>query len=150
MDYQKSPGGIWKRCGDLQPIFITQPAAGADFTYTLPASGVYLFKSLAFQLVSSATAANRVARVSFTHGGLMFCELTAALAHTASLTVRYSFFPGATLLTVVSTVLTGPAPTDFFLPGGTVIASVVGSLQATDQISAIGLFVEFFLFAGEY
>ena len=150
MEYIESPGVVWRKCGDLQPIGITQPAAGADFSYTLPGGGVYLFKSLNFQVASSATAGNRVVRVTFTHGGLLLCELSGSINHTASQTIRYSFFPGATREITLAQVTCQAAPVDFFLPGGTIIASSVANIQASDQISAIGLYVEFFPFAGEY
>lgn len=150
MDYKKSPGGIWQPCADLQPIGIQSPAAGANLSYTLRPGGIYRLLSLLFTFTTSADVATRVVGITLSHGGLTFFRAKNSQSHTASLAFFYCAFPGTTPTAVFGNTghIAFPAPS--FVPGETIIATTIESIQAGDQISAVALYVEFFPGAGEY
>lgn len=150
MDYEKTPGGIWQKCGDLQPIGIQSPAVGADLSITLGTGGIFRFITLIFAFTASATVATRVLTVIFTHGGVPIFRAQSPTGPTASTarTVIVSDF--GVFAAGANGDVHMPTPKNFFVPGQTVITTSIANIQVGDIIDTVSLYVEFFLGVGEY
>lgn len=142
--WEKSPGGMWRPCGDLQPIIITQPAVGANISYQLASGNVFKFISLRMVLVVDATAVSRFVVFRFEHGGEIFFQASVAGVQSASQTRTHCLAAFGNYINSADTTHMIPSPPDFFVPGGTRITTVITNLQAGDQISAAVLYVERF------
>lgn len=150
MDYEKTPGGIWRQCGDLQPMGIQNPAAGANLSITLGTGGIFRFITLIFGLTTSATVANRVTTIVFTHGGVAIFRVQSPTLRTASTAGQMIVSNFGTFAAGGNSDLHIPTPKDFFVPGQTVITTDIVNIQAGDVITGVTLYVEFFPGAGEY
>lgn len=114
---------------------VTNPAAGADFSFTLPSNRAIL--SIAATLTTSATAGNRTPSVQLKDsGGHVLFTLSSAVVQAASTTDVYQWVPSA-----VNQAATSPFmlafPSGMVVPSGGTIASVTSGILAGDQWSAI-------------
>lgn len=125
---------------------IANPAAGADFSVTVPAGEQWILRSMAAVLATSAAAATRTPVLLIMDGsGNVSMAAGQGDAMAASTTWTWSFYPGATDLGVSTSPAHAPIPPDLRLPPGYVIKSSTAGLQAGDQWSAIALMIERFV-----
>ena len=117
----------------------TNPAAGADFVFTVNADQRIHVVSIDFQLITDATAANRNVRVKFSDGtnDFSFCGHTTNI--TASLTrqLHFSTAYSASEQESASGDYHIQLPPDLYLNPGDTLESDVFNIQATDAITAI-------------
>ena len=126
----------------VRTISIANPAAGADWSISVPAGMQWRLRSVRAQLVSSATVANRAVNLSLKDdAGNVIALLPAPAVQAASLTNSYTFAQGASALSV-GTSQSAAAPKDMVLGDSYTIASSTGAIQAGDQWSLIWLQVE--------
>lgn len=127
--------------GNLQTLQIANPAAGAEFTVTVPTNARWRFCCVRGTLVTAVAAANRSAILNFNNAGNVFYNACAAPVQAASLTWGYSWGAGVTtlLVTVGSTTpnVETSIPVDLWLPGGSTVQSITQNIQAADQWTAI-------------
>lgn len=130
---QKNPGDMLR--GAFSKA-VSNPAAGANFTYTVPSNSQHLIQSVRCRLVTAVTAATRRMHIEFeTSTGKIYTR-SCATTQIASLTYDYNFaFDGAPEV-LNGTNVNVPIPEVDLAADGT-IKSVVASIQATDQLSAI-------------
>lgn len=120
----------------------TSPAAGSEFTVTVPGGFVWVLLTLYAILVTDATVANRRLRYEFSDGSNVFARIPARSSQPASTTERYTLFAdGANETEQGSTHVFGLPSRIVLLPGWT-ITSASASLQAADQYSGIVALVE--------
>jgi hypothetical protein len=128
--------------GVIRSIAGADPAAGAEFSETVPTNARWRLLGVDVALVTDATAANRTQRLIIDDGATIVAEITPAVAQTATLTWRYSYArnvqrgvdPGGTLINA-------PLP-DAWLMGGYRVRSATTNLQAGDNYGAPQLWVE--------
>lgn len=132
---------------NVNPQFSTvSPAAGAQWTYTFPATTgfFYKIKYIYLRFVTDANVANRRMNLGMaTAGGAGLDRPQTTTVQAASQTVYYLIspkpFPGFAL---VNDNLTLPMHPDLWIgPSGTV-GTQVTLIQATDQITVWGFCVE--------
>lgn len=129
-----------------QRVPVTSPAAGAGFTYTNRGNYWELFDSLAFQIVTSSQAANRLVTLTIADGeGVALATVPANAALTASKTGKFSFLTnfsgsvGATdgpFLSVFPQILLQPTWT---------VVVAVAAIDTADQVSNIRATIERFV-----
>ena len=124
------------------PTLLTpaNPAAGANFTITVPASTTYVFQALSYKVVFSAAVANRTVNTQFLTGSrVMFVARgdtpwTAGQTMIATVGQHAQFvdnpFPG------VDGVANAPG-IGLVLTAGSTIQSVISGIDVADQISNI-------------
>lgn len=122
---------------------VANPAAGAEWSVTVPTGSVWRVRSIYSQLVTSATVANRLTSVVMKDaaGNIFFQSfLTGAQTAGGTWTIVFSVnAPNTTLGSFNNSELFIP---DVVLPEGAVVISKSSGLQAGDQYSAISLLIE--------
>jgi hypothetical protein len=136
--------------GQVEIITVANPAAGADFSHTIPDGYTYDVREIAFQLVCSGTVINRNPGHAITNASdqvLFYCFTTGSSTAgvTSQCCTAESFVGGGNSMTTVChiwSLLTGSAEAGNtrLLPGWK-IKSLINNLQAGDQISNIRLTV---------
>lgn len=135
MDQELSALAKWRRSRVWVPG--AQPAAGADWTVTVPAGHVYQVLSVAATLTTSAVVANRVPRLIYSDGVADFLTVPPFAVVPASTGMRLSWFPLALgLSTGVAESTSIPEVT--LLPGGS-LRSSTGLIDPGDQWTAVVL-----------
>lgn len=131
--------------GATTRVGVSNPSAGADWTYTVTTTPVVL-KAVYAQLATSATVANRIPQLIQDDGANILGSNFAATA-TASQTVKYTWGSGAAFSSqaLASSNVTAHAQVDDhgIMPPGWRIRTVTDAIQAADQWSAISLTIEF-------
>ncbi len=132
--------------GNVKGFTVTNPAAGANFTYTIPHGKRWRIQSISLTLTTDANVASRKVQLTFALTGSLIGCVTASFPQIASLAYRYFF---ERIPTSYTTVTNNRAQqvliTDVLFEGEVTIASAVENIQATDQISDIVIYVEEFL-----
>ena len=124
---------------------ISQPAAGAGFTYTASGGAVENVRAIRFQLATSAAVANRTVRLELQDGDatpVLAIEHTAALA--ASLSRQYSFLTGLGAAIIGAGTRDAMPLPDVFVPVGFSWVLIVGAIDAADQVSGVQVYTEVF------
>jgi uncharacterized Ntn-hydrolase superfamily protein len=129
-------------------VTVANPAAGADFTATVPAGEFWIVLAVAALLTSDATVQNRTVKLIIDNGtDTLFQGGNSGTGQQASVAGQYSFAPN--LIMELAQVI-GGLVRFFPIPGGTVpivlspgyrVRSATGSLAAGDQWSNIRLVV---------
>ena len=126
---------------------IANPAAGAEWTFTVPAGQVMEILSLHWVLATSAAVANRVSGFEILDGaGNVVGIWRGGAVQAASLTENYSIgpFDGQSDPNGNFGAIIVPAPQGLHLPAGFTIRSLSQNLQAGDQYSQIWMAIELF------
>lgn len=159
-DYQEtsyhltwSGGQVIKRhkygdtAGWVHEVTVTNPSAGADWTYTVPTNSHQKILAVRAILTASATAANRIASVAIDDGTSNLTIVPVPLAaQTASQTTTYNWAPGIGYRT--QTPLSGNIqsflefPANISLTEAGRVRTSTSGIQAGDQWSAIIVTVE--------
>jgi len=131
--------------GQMRSIVVPNPAAGADWTQTVPAGTEWIIRSVTGILTNAVAVANRVATLEARDGaGVVLFQADINQTLVAGNVYNLSWFPGA-LVAAAANVDNGGMPQECRLPAGFVIRTVTAGLQAADQWSAIALLVEQFV-----
>lgn len=119
-------------------VTVTAPAAGAEFTLTPNTAAWWVVKSLRFQLVTDANVASRGVSIGVTDGNSQYLRLRAVATQTATQTLVYCGYPGASAGSFGGSVSAVDWPTDgVWVPQGGSLSSITALLQAGDQFSGI-------------
>lgn len=119
------------------------PAAGAPLVITIPPNEAWLLRSLKFDLVTDANAANRLVELFLDDTASVFFQLPAESIQIASTTRRYTFGRGVGYQARTGIVSIHGLP-DLTLDPGWRIQGQVDSIQVGDQISAAVILVDVF------
>lgn len=127
----------------LRLLQVPAPAAGADWTFTLPAAGYWRIRSVFATLTASATVANRQPGLAITDGTVLWHRARPGAVLIANGVADVLAMPGLGFQTQGATqgTFTLPIP-DVVMPPGFVISSVSTALQAGDQYSSIVIAAE--------
>jgi hypothetical protein len=123
-------------------ITVAQPAAGAEWTVSVPGGALWLIQTIRCTFQTSATVANRVPRLLFSDGTTEYMRIFPNLLQAAGSTFAFTFVKG--LGTAYSQGVTAmvalPSP-EVPIIGGHSITASTQNLDPGDQWSAIALFV---------
>jgi hypothetical protein len=109
------------------------PAAGAEFSVTVPLNTQWRVLSIRAPLVTDATVANRDPRLLLLAGGQQLALVQSGISQPASATFDYLWFPGA-VFNAAPPPVTAMAPMPaVVLPAGALIESLTANLQAGDN-----------------
>jgi len=130
--------------GALALRLSANPAAGAELSLDVPIGEVWRVQSVAFQLVTSATVANRKPHIQFLSNGMIAAACYNDFIQTATQTINYA------ATTYAQPAQTAADGTDFpiaiphglLLHSGDTIQTVTTALQAGDNYSFMQVNVE--------
>jgi hypothetical protein len=125
----------WRRSRIVQGV--ASPAAGADWSTTVPAGHLWQPFSVTAQLVTSAVVANRQAVLVLGDGTNIYAYLTAPAVQAASATVIYTWANVDTFVALGSRQVA--ALPDVSIPPGWTIGVVTSALDVGDAWTAIRL-----------
>lgn len=128
----------WRRSRIVVPV--TTPAAGSDWSVTVPAGHIYRVRSVYATLLTAVAVANRDAMLNVGDGVRTFVSIPPVAVQAASLTYTYAWFPHAGALNVGNGQAV-PIP-ELDLMAGWTLGTSTGSIQAADQWSGIWLLVD--------
>lgn len=122
----------------VKSVPVATPAAGAEWSVTVPAGVVWIVQSIFARFLSSVVVANRFPRLGFTDGSVTIGRVVALVTIPANQAWDHSYLRGAgAAWSGTSGVgLTYPLP-DFRLPAGYTIFTTTPNLDAGDQWSQI-------------
>lgn len=123
----------------------TVPAAGADFSDTVPVNTRWSLAAIAFTYVTDATAPVRTLILTIDDGANVIWETSQNGTIAASLTTKIRAGAGVQNFGPVANTFILPLPETLLLPAGSRIRSVTTAKGAADQFSAIFYNVEEFL-----
>jgi hypothetical protein len=126
----------------VRTIQVAKPAAGAEFTQTVPGQSTWALVAICAQLVTSGAAANRVPSLTFTDGTNTVAQVPTGAALTATLTSRITWMAdgASTSTTLLGTSLIVNTPKLILSPGW-VISSNTAAIDTADQYQNIVLTV---------
>lgn len=122
----------------LQEFTIAQPAAGAEFSFTVPTGLAYRFETMFVQFNTSATVANRFVKIDITDGTNIVWEGGGQAAVVASSGYRIGFQRlGGQAAASGAGVPNIAALPDIWLPAGYVLKSLTSAIDPADQYLAV-------------
>lgn len=131
--------------GRMRSIALANPAAGADWTETVPAGVTWILRAVTATLTTSGTVATReinlVVQDATPH---VLFESPGGNTEAATLADVFSWFNGSST-TFEGAVVNGGLPAEFRLPAGWIVKTSTANIEAADQWSAITLTVEEFI-----
>lgn len=124
--------------GELTSETITNPAAGAEFTWPNITSNDRNVFCINAQLVTSVVVANRNVQVLIKDASSrVVYQASASVSIPASTTASVTFTTGQIVTQVVTTNVIIPLPQPCMLPSGFRISTLTANIQAADQWSGI-------------
>lgn len=145
ISYPQTP--IWSALdgrGLMRSIAVTSPAAGADWTQTVPAGVNWILRAVTAKLTTGVTVAARQASLQVTDATpRLLLDSPGGSTEAASLADVYSWFNGAAAV-IEGGVVVGGLPAEFRCLPGWIIGSSTANIEAADQWSNIVLTVEEF------
>lgn len=129
--------------GGIRTVPGNDPAAGAEITHTVPNGQLWKLLAMSFQLVTDATAGNRVPHINFNMPSGPQINVWYTSSQATNLTRNYSAYITAQPLTAAgdNDLLIG-LPQDLYLPGNTIITTETLALSAGDNYGAPAFLVE--------
>lgn len=129
--------------GYLSSANISNPGAGANFSWTIDTLNVLRIISITFKFTTDVTVANRRVMIAIYVGGILAIPSVCGSLQTASLAVDYPFADYGMQTTAVNSAMTlSPLPPNVFLKKNDSIVSNIALIQAGDQISDINVVYE--------
>lgn len=125
----------WRRSRTV--VSVASPAAGADWSTTIPAGHLYQLLAIRAILTTSAAVANRAARLILGDGTSTYASIPAPAVQAASLAVSYTWAAGAPGVSVDLAQL-GYLP-DLVLPPAWTIGTSTRLIDVADAWTAIQL-----------
>lgn len=121
---------------------VANPAAGADWSTSVPGGSVWLVQAIAATYVSEAAAGTREVKLTIDDGTTVLARAPAATTFPAGTTVQFCWVRGygTTISTTDGQLATAPFP-DFPLGAGFRVNAVTTNRTGGDQWSAIALYV---------
>lgn len=120
--------------GKIEEYNMANPAAGAEFSYTVPNNRIFLITAISFRLVTAVAAANRRVHLSITYPGGGAVDYFSSIDQAASLTRDYTCAPRpGGLAEFAGTKIIIPIPDNLWLSEGAIIATATDNLQAADD-----------------
>lgn len=131
--------------GRVRSIPVANPAAGTDWSLTVPAGVAWIIRGIVATLTTSVAVATRQASlvISDTVPTPVLIS-TPGLTQVASLADKYSWFNGA-ITAAAGPAIAGGLPNELKLPAGWKFGSSTALIDAADQWSAINVAVEEFV-----
>jgi hypothetical protein len=129
--------------GNLRSIQVGNPAAGADFSTTVPTNARWRFQSARATLTTGAAVANRLVNIDFDDGVNVFFQAGPQFTQVASTIISYddTGLQGQAPIAGSAEVLLAAPPALYMLAGSRIRSNTV-AIQAADQWSAIEVLVE--------
>lgn len=123
--------------GYVDSVSAGNPAAGAEWVYTVPATVKQRIRSVFFTLTTAVAVATRIVTLVVDDGANIFGQFPATISQLASLTNTYtgSAAPNNSLVLVTQGMIA--LPPDLILPQLSRIRTVTTALQGADQYSTI-------------
>jgi hypothetical protein len=119
---------------------VSNPAAGVDWAQQLDPSSRQRIMAVTATLLTSAAVANRAPILQVRFAAITVGLFPAGVVQAASLSVQYTWFPGAVLMAAAfSGVVNAPFPHNLILNSGFFINTATPNIQAADQWSAIAI-----------
>lgn len=125
----------WRRTRRRVPV--PNPAAGAEWSLTVPAGHAYQVRSIYYVLTASATVATRTPWLLFGDGAVQYLKLSGYNSVAASGAGVYVWAPGVNPYNGWTGSVQGLP--ELTLEPGSTITSLADNLQAGDQYSGIVL-----------
>ena len=133
-----------------QIVTVSSPAAGAGQTFKYAGSEFWRVRAVSFQLVTSATVANRIVYLDMLDGdGKRLGRFSSGYTQTASLTSVYTFGVGMNVYGANAAASIGAPLPDLWLRKGCELSIGVTAIDTTDQLSVIRVTLDQ-VFAGSY
>lgn len=123
-------------------VSVSNPAAGADFSYTVPTGSFYRLIAVNYTLTTDANVANRLGRVRVKRGTPTIAVAAGAAVVAAGSTRVYFWNLGTVANTVTATSDISPLVGFPTLVAGDVIDSFLLNKQVGDQLSTVTLVFE--------
>jgi hypothetical protein len=127
--------------GDLRAIAVGNPAAGSDWTFTVPANTRMRIQAVGMTFVASAAVANRNVRLMFSDGGNPYWRSSGQAVITAGQTKGIYGSPQSVVQNLGGE-MNIPTPIGLIMLAGQLIQSATQALDAGDQFSQIIIEVE--------
>jgi len=128
--------------GTILSIQVAAPAAGADFSQTVPGNRIWNLRSCRISLTTAVAVANRYVILQITDGTNIKVRWYPAITQPAGQTTEYDFQQGSLSQTGGAPFILSYIPTPFFIRSGWVIQTATVNIQAADQFSAAELIVD--------
>lgn len=128
----------WRRT--RYPYSQAAPAAGVDWTITVPAGRLWRVIGVLATLTTAAAVATRVVRLQATDGNATYLDLAPAATQVISLVRVYQWAQGLQPLAIGGNI-TGALP-DVVLQPGSILRVTTDAINAADQWSAPVVYVE--------
>ena len=128
----------WRRT--IQAVPVAAPAAGADWSITVPGAELWRVLAIYGELTSDANVANRDVQLVVTLNGATIMNLPYNSHQTAGSTNTYTWAPYVDSRSPNTRHITA-LPELRLLPGAT-IAAATGSIQAGDQWANVVIYAE--------
>jgi hypothetical protein len=111
------------------------PAAGADFSVTIPVGQRWRVVSCSGLLTTAVAVANRDVTLVIDDGANVMAQIPAGFALLASLTNQYTFADSCVQSAAFNAVSVAPLPSNLILTAGMRVRTVTANIQAADQWS---------------
>lgn len=128
--------------GWVQSLGVANPAAGANWSVTVPTNARWLVRGITFTLTTSATVATRTVEVNLTDGVNQLQVFPAFNTQAASLGFRYNANSTTANVTTDTTQIQIPIYADLRMVAGWVLSTTTVNIQVGDQYSGIRLTLE--------
>lgn len=126
--------------GDFLIVPVTAPAAGANFSYTLPSGYKYKLDCVEFTLTTDANAANRTIMISINAVASRTSIYSCTSLVAENLTRQVTLWAGLNTIDRQSFgKIVGSFPPQIYLPPITKIESSIFNIQVGDTLTAIYL-----------
>jgi hypothetical protein len=127
--------------GQPRSVLVGNPAAGADFLFTVPASTRMRITSLDAVFTTSAAVANRNPSLIIDDGANVLAEINVGINQAASLTQEYTWGDSLPLTALFNNNVMAPLPSQIVLPANFRVRSETTLIDVADQWSSIALLV---------
>lgn len=126
--------------GEVVPAVVTTPAAGANFSYILPAGYHYKLDALRFKIITDANVANRSIMLMFYRTGAPVLYYSSTLLVAEGFTRYFSMWAGLNTIDRSSfSQNVCSLPAQIYLSPPEKIESDIKNIQVGDQLSEIVL-----------
>jgi hypothetical protein len=119
--------------GKIRTIVGTQPAAGADWSETVPTNALWRIHSIRAILTCDANVATRTPQVIINDGSNTLMGLTFAAGAAATEVRRFLLEPVGVIRAAAGLEIYAPLSPDIYLPQGGIIRVSTSGLQVGDQ-----------------
>ena len=131
--------------GRMRSIAIANPAAGADWSQTVPAGVTWILRAVTATLTTAVSVAARQASLQVTDATPhLLLDSPGGSTEAASLGDVYSWFNGGGGF-IEGLSVAGGLPAEFRCPAGWIVQTKTANIQAADQWSNVVLTVEEFV-----